>query len=74
MIIRANVLIAPVLHPESSGDCSKLNKPQPLVQMPSMDIALNNGVELENTEAKLLCGLQAVQHQFFTDMLAPACG
>jgi hypothetical protein len=39
-----------------------------------MGIALNNGIELEHTKTKLLCGLQAVQHQFFTDMLSPACG
>ena len=69
MIIRANVFIAPILHPKSSGDCSKLNKAQPLVQMPGMGISLNNGIELQNTEAKILCDLQAVQNQLFTDML-----
>ena len=74
MIIRANVFIVPILHPESSGDCSKLNETQPLVQMSGMGIVLNNGVELENAEAKILCDLQAVQNQFFTDVLSPACG
>ena len=29
MIIRANVFIVPILHPESSGNRSKLNKTQP---------------------------------------------
>ncbi len=58
MIIRANVFIVPILHPESSGNRSKLNETQPFVQMPGMGIALNNGIELENMEAKILCNLQ----------------
>ena len=74
MIIRANVFIVPILHSKSSGDCSKLNKTQPLVQMPGRSIAFNNSIELENTEAKILCDLQAVQNQLFTDMLTPVCG
>ena len=72
MIIRADVFIAPVLHPEAPGDCTKLNKSQPLVQMTGVDIALNNGVELQYPETKILCNLQAVQHQLFTDMLSTA--
>ena len=73
MIIRTNVFIVPILHPESSGDCSKLNKPQPFVKMPGMGITLNNGIELEYTKAKIFCDLQAVQDQFFTNMLSTAC-
>ena len=74
MIIRANVFIVSILHPESSGDCSKLNETQSLIQMSGMNIAFHNGIELEHTETKILSVFQTVKHQFFTDMLSPACG
>ena len=72
VIIRADVFIAPILHPEATGDCTKLNKSQPLVQMTGVDIALNNSIELQHPETKILCNLKTVQHQLFTDMLSTA--
>jgi len=68
MIVRTDVLIMPVLHPEPSGNDTKLNETKPFIKMPGMDVALHNSVELENTEPKLLRLLQAIQHQFFTDI------
>ena len=64
----------PILHPETSGDRSQLNETKPLVQMTGMDVALHYGIELQHTEPQILCNLQAVQHQFFTDMLSSARG
>ena len=63
----------PVFHPETAGDRAELYETEPFVQMACMDVALHNGVELEDTEAEFFCLLQAIRHQFFTDML-PAYG
>ena len=62
----------PILHPKAARNRSKLNKPEPLIQMTRMDIALYNSIELKYTKAQNLCGFQAIQYQLFAGVLSSA--
>ena len=62
----------PILHPKAARNRSKLNKPEPLIQMTRMDIALYNRIELKHMKTQDLCGFQAVQYQLFTNVLSSA--
>ena len=59
-----------VFHPETTGDRAELHETKPFIKMPGMDVALHDGIELEDTEAELLCFLQTISHQLFADMLS----
>ena len=72
MIVRANVFIMPILHPKATGDCPELNKTKSFIQMSCVDITLYNRIELKHTKAEIFCVLQAIKHQFFTDVLPSA--
>ena len=61
-----------VLHPKAFRDNTELSEADPYVQMTSMDIALNNSVELKNFEAYFLCPRDTVKHELLADMLTPA--
>ena len=52
-IIRTDIFIVPVLHSEALWDNAELRKPDTLVKMPCVDIAFNNGVKLQYSEADL---------------------
>ena len=71
VVIRADVLEMPVLHPETVRDCPELLKAETLIEVPRMRIALDDGVELQNAEAVLLGLFQAIFHELFADVLAP---
>ena len=68
MIIRANDFIVPILHPESTWNGSKLDKAKPLIQVTSMDITLDNRIELKDTKADPSSLLKAAFHQTLADV------
>ena len=68
LIIRTDVLIVTVLHAEAPRDRTELSKAQPFIEMPRVDIALHDGVELQDPKAQLSALLQAVQHQPLADV------
>ena len=72
VIIRTDVFIMPILHPESTGNRTKLYKTKPLIQMAGMNIALDHSIELEDSKAMLRGLFQAVQNQFLSDVKSAA--
>ena len=46
MVIGADILIVPVLHPKASRNRSQLDKSQSLIEMSCMNIALHHSIEL----------------------------
>ena len=71
MIMRNNVLIGSVLHPESAGDCPQSHKPELFIQPEGICIAFHHCVKLQNTESQFFSLLHAVPYKLFPDMLSP---
>ena len=63
-----------VLHPKAIRDNAELSESNSLVQMPGVDIALYNSVELQDLKADFLCPRDTVKHELFADMLTSAFG
>ena len=66
--IRADVGKRTVIHPESARYHTKLREPKPLIEMARMDIAFDDGVELEHAESVRLGLGEAVKHELFADV------
>lgn len=71
-IIRADVLEMSVFHLESAFDCAELDKAEPLVYVPRVDIRCDNGVELQNPEICGVCLSEAVLYEKLSDVKPPA--
>lgn len=71
MVVRADVLIMPILHPEPTRYSSKLDKSESLIQMPCVNITFHHGIELQHSKAMFLRLFQAVHYKFFSDVLSP---
>ena len=74
MIVRADVLVMTVLHPEAAGYRTELLKAQALIKMAGMRIALYYGVKLQDFIAELCALLHAVKNELFADMKAADLG
>jgi hypothetical protein len=59
-----------IVHPETARDSAELHETEPLIQMPRMDVAFHNGVELQNAESEQLSLQQTVRDQLFADVLS----
>ena len=68
MVIGANVLIVPILHPETLWNGSQLLKAKTLVQMTGMNIRRHHCVELKNSEPLLFALSEAVPNKLFSYM------
>ena len=55
-----NVLIMSILHTETLGNLSKLCKAKTLVQMQSMAVGCNYGIELKDAETKFCTDFQGI--------------
>lgn len=71
-IIRADVLVAAVLHSESAWDSPELFEADALIEMARVDVRPDDGVELEHSEALFMRLTDAVEHQLFADVLTSA--
>lgn len=71
-IIRADVLVAAVLHSEAAGDSAELFEADALIEMARVDVRPDDGVELEHSEALFMRLTDAVEHQLFADVLSSA--
>ncbi len=74
MAAGADILIPSVVHAEALLDGSQLDKAQPLIQVPGMDIGGHHCVELQHAKAMSFALSQAILHQLLTDMQAAAGG
>ena len=74
VIVKADILVRAVLHPEAAGDGSEQSEAKPFIQMAGVDVVFHNGVELQKTEMKLCSLHETVGHQLFADVLTPASG
>lgn len=63
-----------VFHSESAFYCSKLDKTEPFVQMPRMDVCRHDRIELHNPESCELGLRKAVLYKKFPDMKSAAGG
>ena len=54
----------PILHMKASGYCAELSKPQSLIQMPCMDVAFHDSIELKHSKSQLPALSQTIQDQF----------
>ena len=70
MIVRTDVFIMSVLHPETSRNDAKLGKAKAFIQMSGVGIRPHDGIELKNAKAESLPLRETVQHQLFSDMQA----
>lgn len=57
-----NVLIMSILHTKTLRNLSKLRKAQTLVQMQSMAVGCNYGIELKDAETKFYTDFQGIFH------------
>ena len=71
-VIGADIHIFTVRHPEAAPDRPELRKSEPFIQMPRMNIAFYNGIELHNPKSEPLSLQKTVGHQLFADMPAAA--
>ena len=71
-IVRANVFKVTVFHSETVRYYSQLNKADSPVKVSCMDIALHNGIELQDPESDVCGSFYAVGNEHFTDMLSAA--
>ena len=53
MIIRTNIFIMSILHPEASRNHAQLCETKPLIQMSGMNIAGNYRIKLQHTISML---------------------
>ena len=58
----------PIFHAESLWDNTELRKAKSLIQVQSMDIGGNYGIELEYAETKTGARFQRVLHQLLANM------
>ena len=72
MIIRADILVAAVLHSEAAGDSAELFEADALIEMARVDVRPDGSVELEHSEALFMRLTDAVEHQLFADVLSSA--
>jgi len=63
-----------VFHSESALDCAELDKAEPFVQMPRMDVCRHNRIELHNPESCEPGLRKAVLYKKFPDMKSAAGG
>lgn len=73
-VIRADVHIAAVLHSEASRDRAELRETESLVQVPRMDIALDDRIELQYPEAEAPALRQTILDQLLADVSASGSG
>ena len=74
VIVKADILVRAVLHPEAAGDGSEQSEAKPFIQVTGVNIVLHNGVELQEPEMELRGLRKTVGHQLFADVLTPASG
>ena len=74
VIVKADILVRAVLHPEAAGDGSEQSEAKPFIQVTGVNIVLHNGVELQEPEMELRGLHETVGYPLFTDMLAPTHG
>ena len=72
VIIQADIIEGSVFHPKSPRKSSEMHKSESFIQMAGVNIALHNGIELQNTESEPLSLLKAIQDQLFAYMLSAA--
>ena len=66
-----NIFVISVLHTEALWDNTELRKAKPLIQVQSMDIGGNDGIELKYAETKTGTCFQRMLHQLFPNMQSP---
>lgn len=71
VIVKADILVRAVFHPEAAGDGSEQSEAKPFIQVTGVNIVLHNGVELQEPEMELRGLRKTVGHQLFADMLTP---
>ena len=66
--IRADGGEGAILHSEASWDRAELREAEAFVEVPGVDVPLDDGVELENPESMRLCLCEAVEDEFLAEM------
>ena len=64
----------PILHAKSPGNGAELNESQARIQMPCVDIAFHDSIELEHSKSQFTPFFQAIQNQLLPNVLAPYVG
>ena len=70
MIIRADVFVVSVIHPEPARYGAELRKAETFVQMSRMNIAFHDRIELKHLKAEFLSLLQTIRYKLFPYMPA----
>ncbi len=68
LVVRTDISERSVLHAKTVWNGAELGEAKPLVEMPRMDVALYDGVELENSEPVSLRLCKAVKDEFLADV------
>ncbi len=63
-----------VPHTEAARNGAELDKTQPLIQVPGMDVAFHDCIELKHPEVQLSTLSEAIEYQFLPDMPASFLG
>lgn len=74
MVVRTDVLIMTVFHPEATGNHAQLDKAKTFIEMSRVNIAGNNSIKLQDAEAMEFSLNKTVGDQFLSDMKSPCLG
>ena len=74
MVVRTDVLIMTVFHPETTGNHAQLDKAKTFIEMSRVNIAGNNSIKLQDAEAMEFSLNKTVGDQFLSDMKSPCLG